>query len=515
MDDTDRHFKLRVTMRDGARVVRGIPCEVCLPLRPTGPVEVRLHSSTPHRLGYPFRFSIAGSVSRTGRRVRASRVFWKQGGKLVEWSPSLAEQVLLGDPIDLTVTDPLFGARRQRRPTRAHVAYWITPNFHLQPFKDRRTSYTGRVTVLRTPVRQFTVSGVRLTFDRYFRYATGEDGTEITFTEPVAAGWVPRLAAVPALLAPLEDVLLLASFAARQRTVCVGWEAADSSVRELHYRRGISIPREKTGHGSNQVLISPEDFASFLRRAHRVFSRAPEQDLLRQSIQQLVYDDDNALLTSTFLLFFGAAEALVLRFRRLYGMENILPPRSWRSVSRRVRRAIETDDTLTADTVSLVTEKIAELNRVPFAAAVRGFCRKHQVDLSDLWLLVATDGGVSLANIRNRFSHGELIGDEEYRVLLFAREHLRWTVERMVLGLFGWPMNRSQVHGGVAATIPDHHLAQAVIVSSSFGDDKPDRFIPSKAAVSIGADVAPVSCVPSSRSCLVNLTRSCCQEIPN
>lgn len=192
-----------------------------------------------------------------------------------------------------------------------------------------------------------------------------------------------------------------------------------------------------------------------------MFCKAPEQDLLRQAIQQLVYDDDSPLLTTSFLRFFGAAEALVLRFRRLHGIENVLPARSWRPVARRVRQAILADDTLTADNVSLITEKIAELNRVPFAAAVREFCRKHEVDLSDLWPLVSADGGVSLSNIRNRFAHGELIGDEEYRVLVFAREHVRWTVERMVLGLFGWPMDRSRVHRGVAESIPDHDVVQA------------------------------------------------------
>ncbi|HXQ21121.1 MAG TPA: hypothetical protein VN812_05565, partial [Candidatus Acidoferrales bacterium] len=114
---------------------------------------------------------------------------------------------------------------------------------------------------------------------------------EITFDEPVAAGWISRLTDVPKLLAPLEDVLLLAAVAVRQRTVCVGWEASDSSVHVRYYRRGLSIPTEKKNHGFNQALIEPQDFSRFLRRAHQIFRNAPEQELLRQAVQRLVLDE--------------------------------------------------------------------------------------------------------------------------------------------------------------------------------------------------------------------------------
>jgi len=43
----ERPFKLRVTVRDGERAVRGVPCEVRLPVRASGPVELRLYSSSP------------------------------------------------------------------------------------------------------------------------------------------------------------------------------------------------------------------------------------------------------------------------------------------------------------------------------------------------------------------------------------------------------------------------------------------------------------------------------------
>ncbi|MFI5365029.1 MAG: hypothetical protein ACHQ4J_05350 [Candidatus Binatia bacterium] len=38
------------------------------------------------------------------RTVRASRVFWKRGGRTTHWSPNLAEELLIGEPMDLTIT---------------------------------------------------------------------------------------------------------------------------------------------------------------------------------------------------------------------------------------------------------------------------------------------------------------------------------------------------------------------------------------------------------------------------
>ena len=445
--------------------MRGVPCEVCLPKRATGAVELRLHSIRPHRLGSPFQFSVTGQIRSNGRvwrTVRASRVFWKPGGRTMHWSPNLAEELLIGDPIDLTITTVLGGFRRLRQAARTHVTFWITPNVHLRPEKFRITSYTGKVTVRRKRCRRFTIGGVPLTFDHYFRYTSGEDGDDISFQEPVAAGWVARLADVPKLLTPLEDILLLAGVAARQRAVCVGWEATDSSVNIRYYRRGRSIPPEKKDHGFNHVLIAPEDFSRFLRRADRVFRTAPEQELLRQAMQRLVYDDsDDRNLGNSFMRLYGAVEALLLWYCRLHAGEFILPPKRFQRVAKAVRGAVRSAAGLTDTKASLVIDKIPELNRVPFSSALRTFCTAYGVNLTDLWPLASDRAGSSLSIIRNRLVHGDTISDDEMSALVLAHEHLRWTAERLILGVFGWPIERSRVHVGVAESIPNQDVMQA------------------------------------------------------
>lgn len=249
-------IKLRVRMRDGDEIVRGVLCELPLPERADGPIELRLSSQT-DRLGYPFEFSILGRIrggnDHMTREVRAEHVYWKNGGGTTYWGPRLAAHVILGDPIDLTITDTHPRAGRARS-GRAHITFWLTPNVLLRPSKFRKTSYTGSVTIKARRTRHFTINGVSLAFDRYYRYRPQDDGSSVTFSEPVAAGTVRRLADVPRLLEPLEDFLLLAAVAARQRTICVGWEAVHPPVYVRHYRRGISIPQEKKNHGIGDVL---------------------------------------------------------------------------------------------------------------------------------------------------------------------------------------------------------------------------------------------------------------------
>lgn len=461
-------IKLRVRMREGEHVARGVHCELRLPERADGPIDLRLSSQT-DRLGYPFEFSILGRIrggdNHMSREVRAEHVFWKNGGGTTHWGPRLEEHVILGDPIDLTITDTHPRAGRGRS-GRAHVTFWLTRNVLLRPSKVRKTSYTGRVTIKARRARQFTIKGVPLTFDHYYRYQAQNDGSSVTFREPVAAGIVRRLADVPSLLNPLEDFLLLAAVAARQRTICVGWEAVHPPVHVRHYRRGVSIPAERKDHGINDVLIEPQHLTQFFRRAHRTFATAAEQELLRQAVQRLVYDGaDRVDLASSFIRFYGAIEALVLRHLRLRGGEHVLTAQRWRRTSEVIRRTIRTAPGLDSTEAALLIGKVPELNRITFAQGVRVCCDALGVNLSDLWPLLSDGAGPTLSTIRNRLVHGDTISDEEMPALMLAHEHLRWSAERLVLGALRWPVDRSRVRVGVPASIEtaDTNRARALL----------------------------------------------------
>jgi hypothetical protein len=94
---------------------------------------------------------------------------------------------------------------------------------------------------------------------------------------------------------------------------------------------------------------------------------------------------------------------------------------------------------------TLLYENLPALTRVSFRTAFQKFCEFYSVNLDDLWPVVGSADGWSLKDIRNKLVHGEYFNRQQLRALLSASEHLRWTVERMILAILGWDLSRSAV----------------------------------------------------------------------
>jgi hypothetical protein len=65
--------------------------------------------------------------------------------------------------------------------------------------------------------------------------------------------------------------------------------------------------------------------------------------------------------------------------------------------------------------------------------------------LCDLWPLVGSADEWPLMEIRHRLVHGDPFTSCPPEAMLCAREHLRWTTERMLLSVLGWPVARSGI----------------------------------------------------------------------
>ena len=74
------------------------------------------------------------------------------------------------------------------------------------------------------------------------------------------------------------------------------------------------------------------------------------------------------------------------------------------------------------------------------------FCKTYSVELQDLWSVTDNKNGITLAQVRNRLVHGEHFDNEDNFALTYAKDHLQWTVERMILGVLKFPVTKSQVH---------------------------------------------------------------------
>ncbi len=95
-----------------------------------------------------------------------------------------------------------------------------------------------------------------------------------------------------------------------------------------------------------------------------------------------------------------------------------------------------------------IYEKRGELNRISFGTAykkcVESLSLRGFYD-DDLWPIVGSSRGLSLAEIRNRFLHGVVLSPAQDEALSKALIHLRWCVERMILAFLEWPLEQSLV----------------------------------------------------------------------
>src|SRR5262249_12646740 len=84
--------------------------------------------------------------------------------------------------------------------------------------------------------------------------------------------------------------------------------------------------------------------------------------------------------------------------------------------------------------------------RVPFGTALERFCHEYDVQLDDLWPVVNDERGeVSLTGIRNRIVHGSTLTPRQFHALIGARWHMGGGLERALLAVVGWPLERSEV----------------------------------------------------------------------
>ncbi len=277
--------------------------------------------------------------------------------------------------------------------------FWLTECPLINTAMIVTSSYTGAVKAKQVVRHRFTLrSGARLVFRKHFVNDRDRNGERISqlVAEFAVTRVVPKIH-FQAVIDDLDDMLLLASFAMRRRCVCTGWSYFDENGTLTHfYRRNLALPPE--GRIDLQsCLISMQTFPKFLRSVYPRFLGSSHKELVRNAIYNLT--NDGGTLENSFLRVFAGLESVLLHVARSNG---------------RSGRPRHLED------------------------AFKFFQRFHPVNLVDLWPLVDSSGGTSLAEIRNRLIHGEYLSEKSTRALVFAELNLRWTVERMLLSVLGW-----------------------------------------------------------------------------
>ncbi|MBW4055990.1 MAG: hypothetical protein HIU83_11450 [Proteobacteria bacterium] len=77
--------------------------------------------------------------------------------------------------------------------------------------------------------------------------------------------------------------------------------------------------------------------------------------------------------------------------------------------------------------------------------AFESFCKKYTIYLTDLWPVFGENDAVGLVDIRNKLIHGDPLDHDVFGTLIIAKEHLKYTLERVLMRILNWNLAKSKV----------------------------------------------------------------------
>jgi hypothetical protein len=177
------------------------------------------------------------------------------------------------------------------------------------------------------------------------------------------------------VLPDIDDFLLIASFAAKQKTACLGWEAGDKYSLTKFYRGNYVFPELDSDESRDTYLIEYKDFETFMQVCYSEFLNYENKLAIRNAIWSVVPSQPSVLET-TFLRVFAGLEALVLDFRRREDLEFVVSQSSWPSLKKYLKECIKksTNPQLQPEQRASIYRKLDELNRVSLREAFEQFC---------------------------------------------------------------------------------------------------------------------------------------------
>lgn len=451
------NFALYVTCtREGYRV-EGIPCKFYLPVKRDEPILLTLHPSNEQKriIEYWWEFSIEGeSKYESGEihmRVYAGRVYWKnEEHQHIYWSHENIEDILACEPTDLKIIRYPASASQGEESHKLEGAFWITPSSLLSHAKILHPQDGGGFSVQTVHQQIFNLTDdLSLTYrDEYRSYRNDRD-EKVWFSEPVLEYKLnsreDKAKIIDEELELLNDFLLLLSFISRHRTVWLGWEMANHHSHTTYFRKDIVLP-DKKRRSYDDELISLANTEEFMNTVFREFASTEHIESLRRAINYTI-PRRGEYVDSSFILLYAALETLVLDYRRKKSLEFIFTEKKqFDSLQSELRKWLKQQSAIeiNSKTRGRIYEKLPELNRIAFSTAFNEFCNEYNVNVEDLWPVVGSPKEMPLSEIRNKIVHGDVMDYERRGLLHCARENLRWCVERMILSILRWPVEKSR-----------------------------------------------------------------------
>lgn len=324
----------------------------------------------------------------------------------------------------------------------------------LAPFYSTELHYNGSVSVKTHRSKSFEIiEGLKFNFINYYFHYNDPERKNTRISESVLAAefvGVTQHELGESIFPEIEVFLKLVSFSERRRVVCYGYKGFLSGEIVDFYRRDISIPKEDFNHSSDETLIDNRDLEEFISQALSSGRSCIFKEHLFDAIGKAAYREYSSL-ESEYLSYYSALENLVNGYRDNFNFHYILEDDSWKKFSKDLRDFIKKHDFLKGEEANkkekreFIYDKISELNRVSFGTVFKSFCDFYNIELSDLWSLGGGRVSTSLSTIRNRLIHGGRFEREEYDAVICAKSHLKWTLERCILRVLDWEIERSKV----------------------------------------------------------------------
>lgn len=449
-------YSVIATIFTDGNEIANIPCKIYLPERISEkPFLVLKPSEETLRVleslwKVGLKSKVIGFSGKTELIIESPEVYFLEANTN-HWGKELSESTISCDPQDLQIITP-FVNNEGINAKKTILSLWLSPNILLSPDMMVKSSFDGNVECEYIRKLSFTFSSnIKHVFLKHFCYKkeSNNDTRRWSFLVSSCEVDLPATATQAIkheILTDLDDFLLLSSFAARQRTGCMGWQAQDEKNLVEFYRGNYSFPKNRD-ISLNDTLIDLFHFEGFANKAYKSFLKYNNKLALRSSLHASVNARDRKLEQS-FLSTFAGLESLILDFKREERIEHILPDKEFDKLRNYLKKCIKksVNPCIESDKRSSIYKKLGELNRVSLSEAYDLFCSKYAIDNNDLWPLFGANKMIGLSDIRNRIIHGDPFSNEKINAIITANIHLQFTLERCVLNVLGWDLELSNVN---------------------------------------------------------------------
>lgn len=450
----ENHLVKATLILNGAEI-NGVPCKVYLPeridekpyliLKPSKDDASRImvsHNGALHAV-------VLGFTGEVELIIESPEVYFS-GASTKYWGNDISDNTIPGEPQDFHIIRPI---QSSESPENTQIVFWVSPNSFLTPFMHKSISYTGDLEYERVRNPQFTLHDkVGIVFDKHFRSKTAENGDFIQWNFLVACTEtdIPAVDAKTIknnVLPDIDDFLLIASFAARQRTACLGWTASDKKSYTTFYRGNYTYPKADGNTRVDDGLVDISKFENFMQTCYPTFLAYENKLALRNALYSVVPSHPSPLELS-FLNMFAGLETLILDFRRQNSLEFVLQNPKWANLKAYLQKCIKqsTEPKLEKEERKSMYSKLEELNRVSLREVFELFCKNNSIDLADLWPVFGENGRVGLADIRNKLIHGDPFSHDMMNPLIMANEHLKYVLERVLSRVLQWDIEETKVN---------------------------------------------------------------------